>query len=77
MKKCFKDCRFWCTLGGVAAAIVGEKILKSKKTREICVSGMAKGMKLHQDACVALQNMKEDAQDLCDEAKQKAQEDQD
>lgn len=34
--------------------------------------GMAKGMKLQQDARVTLQNMKEDAQDLCAEAKQKA-----
>ncbi len=33
---------------------------------------MAKGMKLQQDARVTLQNMKEDAQDLCAEAKQKA-----
>ena len=30
------------------------------------------GMKLQQDARVTLQNMKEDAQDLCAEAKQKA-----
>ena len=37
-----------------------------------CVAGMAKGMKLQQDARVTLQNMKEDAQDLCAEAKQKA-----
>ena len=42
------------------------------KTRELCVAGMAKGMKLQQDARVTLQNMKEDAQDLCAEAKQKA-----
>ena len=40
--------------------------------RELCVAGMAKGMKLQQDARVTLQNMKEDAQDLCAEAKQKA-----
>ena len=36
------------------------------------MAGMAKGMKLQQDARVTLQNMKEDAQDLCVEAKQKA-----
>ena len=58
--------------GGVAAALVGAKVAKSPKTRELCVAGMAKGMKLQQDARVTLQNMKEDAQDLCAEAKQKA-----
>ena len=58
--------------GGVAAALEGAKVAKSPKTRELCVAGMAKGMKLQQDARVTLQNMKEDAQDLCAEAKQKA-----
>ena len=58
--------------GGVAAALVGAKVAKSPKTRELCVAGMAKGMKLQQDARVTLQNMKEDAQDRCAEAKQKA-----
>ena len=61
-----------CFAGGVAAALVGAKVAKSPKTRELCVAGMAKGMKLQQDARVTLQNMKEDAQDLCAEAKQKA-----
>lgn len=50
----------------------GSQVAKSPKTRELCVAGMAKGMKLQQDARVTLQNMKEDAQDLCAEAKQKA-----
>ena len=38
------------------------------------MAGMAKGMKLQQDAQVTFQNMKEDAQDLCHEAKTRAQE---
>lgn len=70
----YKDTRFLCFAGGVAAAIVGGKVLKSPKARELCVAGMAKGMKLQQDAQVTFQNMKEDAQDLCHEAKTKAQE---
>lgn len=68
-----KPC-FLCFAGGVAAALVGGKVLKSPKTRELCVAGMAKGMKLQQDAQVTFQNMKEDAQDLCHEAKTRAQE---
>ena len=73
----YKDTRFLCFVGGVAAAVVGSKVLKSPKARELCVAGMAKGMKLQQDAQVTFQNMREDAQDLCYEAKAKAQEEED
>ena len=58
--------------GGVAAALVGAQVAKSPKTRQLCVNGIARGMQLQQEARAALQNMKEDAQDLCAEAKQKA-----
>ena len=68
-----KNPKYLCFVGGAAAAVVGYKVLKSQKARQLCVAGMAKGMKLQQDAQVALQNMKEDAQDLCHEAKAKAQ----
>lgn len=71
--KCLKNPKFLCVVGGAVAALVGERVLKSAKTREFCVAGMAKGMKLQQDAQVALQNMREDAQDLCHEAKIRAQ----
>lgn len=74
MFNCLKNEKVLCFVGGMAAALVGAKILKSTKTREVCVAGMAKGMKLYRDAQVNFQNMKEDAQDLCHEAKMKAQE---
>ena len=67
--KWYQNPKILCFAGGVAAALVGAKVAKSPKTRELCVAGMAKGMKLQQDARVTLQNMKEDAQDLCAEAK--------
>ena len=70
--KWYQNPKILCFADGVAAALVGAKVAKSPKTRELCVAGMAKGMKLQQDARVTLQNMKEDAQDLCAEAKQKA-----
>ena len=66
--KWYQNPKILCFAGGVAAALVGAKVAKSPKTRELCVAGMAKGMKLQQDARVTLQNMK----DLCAEAKQKA-----
>ncbi len=66
-----KDCKVLCFAAGVAAAVVGKKIVKSPKTRELCVNGLAKGMQLKDDASEALKNMKEDAEDLCYEAKAK------
>ena len=59
-----------CFLGG--AAFASMKLARSEKTRTICVKGLAKGMKLQQDAKVTLQNMKEEAQDICYDAKQEA-----
>lgn len=64
-----KDCRLLCFAAGVAAVPVIKRILKSDKTRKACVSGLAKGMKLYQDAQEAVVNIKEDAEDLCYEAK--------
>ena len=72
MLKCFKNQKLWCAVGGAAAVIVGKKIVKAKKTREIAVTGLAKGMKLQSDAKAAFQNMKDEAQDLCYEAKEQA-----
>ena len=66
-----KDCRFLCFAAGVAAAVIGKKVMKNPKTRELCVSGLAKGMQFKEDAQEALKNMKEDAEDLCYEAKAK------
>jgi len=71
--KCFKNEKFLCFVGGVAAATLGVKTLKSDKTRNLCVKGLAKGMKLQKDAQEAFQNMKEDASDICFDAKQQAE----
>ena len=72
MWKCFKNQKVWCAIGGAAAVIVGKKILTAKKTRELAVTGLAKGMKLKNDANSAFQSMKDEAQDLCYEAKEQA-----
>lgn len=71
--KYFKEPEVLYFLSGIFAALVGGRVLKNPKTREACVSGMAKSMKLHQEARVALQNMKEDARDMHHDAKQMAQ----
>lgn len=66
-----KDCRVLCFVAGAVAVPVAKKVLKSEKTRKTCVSGLAKGMKLYQDAQETFRNVKEDAEDLCYEAKNK------
>ena len=53
---------------------VGGKILKSKKTREVTVNAVAQAMKLHKDAQATFANIKEEAEDICFDAKQQAAE---
>ena len=69
MNKYFKNEKLWCAIGGAAAIIIGKKIVKAKTTRELAVSGLAQGMKLTHDAKEAFQNMKDEASDLCYDAK--------
>ncbi len=69
-----KDGRLLCFVAGAAAVIAGKRIIKSEKTRKLCVMGIAKGMKLQQDALETFQNMKEEAEDMCYEAKSKLDE---
>jgi uncharacterized membrane protein YcjF (UPF0283 family) len=72
MLNCFKNEKVLYALGGAAAVIVGSAVLKSKKTRQLAVSGLAKGMKLQNDAKEVFQNMKDEAQDICCDAKAEA-----
>ncbi len=69
---CLKNEKLLCFVGGVVAATYGVKVLKSDKTRKTCVKGLAKCMKLQKDARVTLQNMKDEAEDICYDAKQEA-----
>ena len=45
-----KNEKLWCAVAGAAAIVVGKKVLKSEKTRNLAVTGLAKGMKLQNDA---------------------------
>ena len=72
MKNILKNEKFWLVVAGAAGVIVGKKIVTAKKTREIAVTGLAKGMKFTNDAKAAFQSMKDEAQDLCYEAKEQA-----
>ena len=52
MLKCLKNEKLWFAVGGAAAMVIGKKIVKAKKTRELAVCGLAKGLKLQSDAKV-------------------------
>lgn len=41
-----KNEKLLCAVAGAAAIVVGKKVLKSEKTRNLAVTGLAKGMKL-------------------------------
>ena len=64
-----KNEKLLCFVGGVVAATYGVKALKSDKTRKACVSGLAKCIKLQNDAQETFKNMKEEAEDICYDAK--------
>ena len=72
MLNLFKHEKLICALGGAAAVIIGKKVITSKKTRQLAVTGLAKGMKLTHDAKEAFQNMKDEAADICYDAKAEA-----
>ena len=66
---CFKSEKTLIFLGGIATAIVGTKILKSPKTREVCVKTLAQGMNFRDEAKATVQNMREEAEDIYADAK--------
>lgn len=68
-----KNEKVLCFVGGVFAATYGVKALKSDKTRRVCVSGLAKCIKLQNEAQEAFKNMKEEAEDICCDAKKAAE----
>ncbi|MBE6035937.1 DUF1490 domain-containing protein [Aminipila sp.] len=73
MSKEMKHQNTWFFLGGIAAAVAGKLILKSDTARKVCVTTLAQGMKMQKEAKVGLQNIKEDAEDLCYEARQESE----
>ena len=67
--ECLKNnAKLVCYVGGVATAVIGKKVLGSSKFRETCVATLAKGMTLQKDVENYVQNIKDEAQDLCYDA---------
>ena len=69
MKDLLKNKTVLSFVGGIAATIAGAKFLKSDKARTMAVN--ASGMKLKDDAMATYETIKEDAKDICYEAKAK------
>lgn len=72
MNNIFKNEKAMIFLGGVAAGTLGLKALKSKAAKKLYVTTLANGMKIQQDAQQLFETMKEDAEDLCFEARKEA-----
>ena len=59
-------------IGGAVAVVIGKKILTSEKARQLCVNSLAQGMLLQDCAKEAYQNIKEEATDIYQDAKEQA-----
>ena len=68
----FKNEKVLYFVGGLVAAAVGSKAVKSGKARELGVKGLAAGMVLQKKAQEAFINMKEDATDMCHDAAERS-----
>ena len=58
----------WGFVGGMLAAAIGAKVVKSPVARKLAVQGLSKAMLIQQKALEQLANIREEAQDLCHEA---------
>lgn len=58
----------WGFVGGMLAAAIGAKVVKSPVARKLAVQGLSKAMLIQQKAMEQLANIREEAKDLCHEA---------
>ena len=72
LKTLIKDPRFLYFVGGAVAAILGVKVAKSKTSRDLCVKGVAKLMTAQKNMRECMENIKEEAIDICHDAEQVA-----
>jgi hypothetical protein len=56
---------------GVAASLIAYHACRSRKLRKVVVKALAHGMKLRDEVKFAASTIKEEAEDLCAEAKEK------
>jgi hypothetical protein len=56
-------------IGGAVTAVAGAKFVKSKTAHNIAVHGVANGLRIKDDALRTIENIREEAQDVYEEAK--------
>lgn len=67
----WKSKELWTFVGGIALTTVVPAILKSKPAHNVAVSAVAKSMEIKDDTQTRVASVKEDAQDIYEEAKEK------
>jgi hypothetical protein len=72
VKKILEKSNLIAFVGGAVAAAIVPGILRSAPVRKAAVCAVAKGMKLQEDAIGAFEEIREDAQDIYCEAKDRA-----
>ncbi|MDR2295346.1 MAG: DUF1490 domain-containing protein [Clostridiales Family XIII bacterium] len=72
VKKLLESGSLLAFVGGAAAALIAPRLLKSARVRRAAVCAVAKGMQLQNDALCAFEEIREDAQDIYCEAKERA-----
>ena len=68
MLNIFKNAKFWIGVGGLATGL----FVTSKCARKIAVKGLACGMQTRDNIKAGWENIKEEANDIYEEAKQEA-----
>lgn len=68
----FKKQCVLCVLGGAVAGVLGLKVVKSTKTRQIAVKTLAKGLQAKDCVEEHIANFREDAEDIYAAAKEEA-----
>ena len=67
--RCLKHQKTCGFIGGLLTATIGVSLAKSKPVRNLAVKAIAKGMQVQDNAKVTIQTLKEEAEDICAEAK--------
>jgi hypothetical protein len=72
LSKILNASRIAAFIGGAAAAVIAPRVVSSGRVRKAAVYAVAKGMRLQEDAARVFEGIREDAQDVYHEAKERA-----
>ena len=72
IKNLLMNPHFQFFVGGFVVGTLGLKALKSEKSRNLCINGLAKFIMVQKSLKESYENMKEEALDICHDAEQAA-----